>query len=191
MHITGGTRMTEKTVEAERLSEREHFEAIVRRYQGPLLRYARCSLGEHDAQDVVQEAFFKLHKAMRKNGLRSAGSVGSWLFKVAHNCAADMLRKRRRNNKMMETVTNNAEESSSITPDGLEKVVHREDCRLALRFLDKLPPKEKQVVLLKVHHGMSYRQIGEVTNQALGTVGYLMNQGLGRLAKELKSAGAV
>ena len=49
--------MTETTVQADRLSDREHFEAVVRRYQGPLLRYARCSLGTDDAQDVVQVLF--------------------------------------------------------------------------------------------------------------------------------------
>ena len=69
--------MEDAIAEAERLSQREHFEAIVRRYQGPLLRYARCSLGPDDAQDVVQETFLRLHKVMRKNNLKDIVSVAA------------------------------------------------------------------------------------------------------------------
>jgi len=183
--------MEEAIAAAEQLSEREHFEAIVRRYQGSLLRYARCSLGTDEAQDVVQEVFLRLHKALRKNNLADIDGVGSWLFKVAHNCATDVLRKRRRTSKVMETATANAVDGAAETPDGLEKMVHREDCRLAFKLLVKLPPRQRQVLMLKIDSGMTYRQIGEVTNQALGTVGYLINQGLGQLARELKAAGAV
>ena len=183
--------MTEEIVATEPLSGREHFEAVVCRYQGPLLRYVRCSLGPDAAQDVVQEVFLRLHKTIRKNGLRNVEGIRSWLFTVAHNCTTDVLRKRQRDGKLMETVTNNAADDAAATPDGLEEVVHREDCRLVLALLDKLPPKERQVLQLKIHHEMSYREISEITNQALGTVGYLVNHGLGRLARELKAAGAI
>ena len=183
--------MTEDVAETQSLSQREHFEAIMHRYQGPLLRYVRCSLGEHDAQDVVQEVFLRLHKMMCKSGLRGVDRLGSWLFKVAHNCAADALRRRQRHNKAMEAAACDAANGGCVTPDALEEVVHREDCRLALSLLDKLPPRQRQVLVLKIDRGMSYREIGEVTSQALGTVGYLMNQGLGQLARELKAAGAV
>ena len=183
--------MEEATAEAERLSHSKHFEAIVRRYQGPLLRYARCSLGPDDAQDVVQETFLRLHKALRKNNLQNIVSVGRWLFKVAHNCATDTLRKRHRTSKVMDKVTGNSVDRTANTPDGLEEVVHREDCRLVLKLLGKLPPRQKQVLMLKIEGEMTYRQIGEITNQALGTVGYLINQGLGQLARELKADGVI
>ena len=183
--------MLEEMAKTEQFSEQEHFEAVVRRYQGPLLRYVRCSLGQEDAQDVVQEVFLRLHRAMRKHGMRRIECLRAWLFKVAHNCTADVLRKKKRTSKMMETVTDNVAADPVVTPDGLEKVVHREDCRLALALLDKLPANERRVLVLHVQDGMTYREIGRVTNQGLGTVGYLMNQGLGRLAREMKSAGAI
>ena len=183
--------MSTGVTEAERLSDKEHFEAVVRRYQGPLLRYVRSSLGEHDAQDVVQEAFLRLHKAMRHNGLRNIASVGAWLFRVAHNCTANVLRKKSREDKAMDVATTDAMTNGSVDCGGLDEVVHREDCRLALSMLDKLPVQQRQVLLLKIEHGMSYREISQVTSLALGTVGYLINQGLGTLARELRAAGAV
>ncbi len=183
--------MAASVSEAEQVSNSEHFEAVVHRYEGPLLRYARSALGEHDAQDVVQEVFLRLHKTMRKNSLRDVGSVGAWLFRVAHNCTADVLRKKNRGEKTKEAAVNAALDNDCVGPGGLEEVVHREDCHLALNLLEKLPARQRQVLLLKVEQGMSYRQIGEVTGLALGTVGYLINQGLGTLARELKSTGAI
>ncbi len=182
--------MLKNMTENKQVSDKEHFEAIVRRYQSPLLRYVRSSLGEHDAQDAVQEVFLRLHKTMRKNGLRDIDSVGTWLFKVAHNCTTDVLCKRKIDDKVIEAAADTPEKSSDDC-DGLDEVVHREDCRLALKLLDKLPARERQAVLLRVSEGMSYREIGKVTDQATGTVGYLINQGLGRLARELKTAGAI
>lgn len=183
--------MIDSVTEVRELSQKEHFEAVVRRYQGPLLRYARSRLGEHDAQDIVQEVFLRLHKALLANGLRDVARVGTWLFRVAHNCAADAIRRKHVDNKARKTIATDSVDEDCVNPGGLDEVVHREDCRLALGLLQKLPPRQKEVLVLKVAEGMTYRQICEVTGLPLGTVGYLMNQGLGKLAHELKSAGVI
>jgi len=187
----GGDRMTESVTETEQLSDKEHFEAIVRRYQSALLRYVRTTVGEHDAQDVVQDVFLRLHKAMRENGLRDIANLGTWLFRVAHNCAADVLRRKGVDERARESIGSDAPGGNCDESGGLDEMVHREDCKLAFRLLDKLTPQQKQVILLKVAQGMSYREICDVTGLPLGTVGFLMNQGLGRLARELKAAGAI
>jgi len=181
--------MTASTTETGQLSSRQHFEAAVNRYQGALLRYVRSNLGGDDAQEVVQEVFLRLHKTMRKNGLRDVGALGAWLFRVAHNCTADVLRRKGRRERAGEMPIDPPE--PTVETSELDEIVHREDCRLALTLLEKLPARERQVLLLKVEQGMSYRQISDVTRLALGTVGYLMNQGLGRLARELKATGAI
>lgn len=183
--------MTQRVSQDEQLSDQAHFEVIVRRYQGALLRYARGSLAESDAQDAVQEVFMRLHKTMSKSGLRDITSVGTWLFRVAHNCVADVFRRKKIDDRTLEAVATDCADGSSVGCTGLEEAVHKEDCRLAVKLLDKLPDRERQIVLLKIDQGMSYRQISEVTSLALSTVGYLMNQGLDRLAKELKSAGVI
>jgi RNA polymerase sigma-70 factor, ECF subfamily len=173
------------------LSERGHFEAVVRRYQGPLLRYVCARLNEHDAQDVVQDVFLRLHKTMTRDGLKGITHMSTWLFRVAHNRATDLMRKRGVDARAKQAIAETPTANGAGERGGLDEVVHREDCRLVLGMLDKLPPQQREVLLLRVSQGMSYRQIGEVTQRALGTVGYFMNQGLGTLAKELKAAGVI
>jgi RNA polymerase sigma-70 factor (ECF subfamily) len=182
--------MPDGVTKANSLSDREHFEAVVRRYQGPLLRYVSGRMGRDQAQDVVQDVFLRLHKTMQKDGLRDVTSVGTWLFRVAHNRMADLLRRQGLDRKAKQKLADDGGGPDSPW-SGLDEVVRREDCRAALELLDKLPTRQREVILLKVSEGMTYREIGDVTGQALGTVGYLMNQGLGTLARELKSAGVI
>ena len=68
-------------------------------YQTALLRYATRVLNNEDAaQDVVQEAFIRLHGNMDKIAERGVQLKG-WLFRTTHNAAVDYIRKesRRRN----------------------------------------------------------------------------------------------
>lgn len=180
------------SITPEVLPEHDRFDVAVRCYQGALLRYVRTTLHEEDAQDVVQEVFLKLHKTMRRGGLRDESRLGAWLFRVAHTCTADVLRRKRIDGKALDVLGGEAlQEGGTAESGGLDEAVRNEDCRLALTLLNKLPPRERQVLLLKVEDGMTYREIGEVTNLALGTVAYLINQGLQRLARDLKAAGAI
>src|SRR5258707_1355754 len=57
---------------------------VVARYQGPLLRYVASILGRRgdQQQDVVQEAFFSLHRHVERHGPASVVNVAAWLWRV-------------------------------------------------------------------------------------------------------------
>jgi RNA polymerase sigma-70 factor (ECF subfamily) len=69
------------------------FEQLVRRYQGPLLRYVSRSLGRHDAEDVTQDAFVQAYLHLPKYDPRWA--FKTWLFVIAQRLTIDRLRRRR------------------------------------------------------------------------------------------------
>ena len=54
-----------------------------------------------------------------------------------------------------------------------------------------LPPRQRDVLILKVQEEKSYREIGEITGLTTSNVGYLIHQGLKTLASELHAAGVV
>ena len=76
-----------------RRGETAAFDELHRRYRLPLLRYAERRLGAHGAaaEDVVQEAFVRAHRAMSD----PLGDVrpGPWLYRVVHNRCIDELRR--------------------------------------------------------------------------------------------------
>ncbi len=174
----------------------DDFMEVVAHFQGPLLRYVGRMLGRHDheAEDVVQETFIRLHKQVRKRGSDSIRHLSTWLFRVAHNQTLDLIRKRKRQKSKAPTVT----QDQAITADkvandmdALSEMLRKESRQVALEGLFKLSPDIRQVLLLKIIQGMSLRQVADVVGVSLSTVNYRLNQGLTDLAGQLKRAGVV
>src|SRR5439155_25104428 len=76
--------------EAFRQGDVKAFEALVRRYQRPVLGIARrfCR-DEDDAEDLAQRAF--INASERAGGWRG-GSFKSWLFRIVVNLAKNHVR---------------------------------------------------------------------------------------------------
>ena len=170
--------------------------AVVARYQSPLLRYVGQMLGrmDHEAEDIVQEAFVRLHRQVAKRGSDSVKHLTTWLFRVAHNLTIDLLRKRSRRKAASPTVADPAipvEEQAADDMDVLGEVLRREARQVALRELAQLDEQQRQVVLLKIIQGMTLREVAAVVGVSVSLVNYRLNQGLKELAQRLKKAGVV
>jgi RNA polymerase sigma-70 factor, ECF subfamily len=72
---------------------REAFRTIVERHSAGVFRVAyRLTRSEQDAEDVVQETFLKAYAELRSFEGRAA--LGTWLHRIAANCAIDLIRRR-------------------------------------------------------------------------------------------------
>ena len=172
------------------------FMAVVARYQSPLLRYVGQMLGriDHEAEDIVQEAFVRLHRQVTGHGSDSVKHLTTWLFRVTHNLTIDMLRQRTKRRRPPVTnvdPSSLSEEHATDELDALGEVLRREARQVALRELAQLDDQQRQVVLLKVIQGMTLRQVAEVIGISVSLVNHRLNQGLAELAQRLKKAGVV
>ncbi len=170
--------------------------AVVAHYQSPLLRYVGQILGrvDHEAEDVVQEAFVRLHRQVAGHGSGSVKHLTTWLFRVTHNLTIDMLRRRSRRRRVPETAVDPSalsEEKAADELDALGEVLRQEARQVALRELGQLDEQQRQVVLLKVIQGMTLRQVAEVVDISVSLVNHRLNQGLTELARRLRKAGVV
>ncbi|UCG57985.1 MAG: RNA polymerase sigma factor [Phycisphaerales bacterium] len=170
--------------------------AVVAHYQSPLLRYVGQMLGgiDHEAEDIVQEAFVRLHRQVAGHGSASVRHLTTWLFRVAHNLTIDVLRKRSRRKQVPETAVDPevlSEKQATDELDALGEVLRQEARQVALRELAQLDNEQRQVVLLKVIQGMTLRQVAEVVGVSVSLVNYRLNQGLKELARRLKKAGVL
>src|SRR5437773_6071484 len=78
-----------------RQGDSDAFRQLVERHSRAIFRLAfRMTGNEQDAEDVVQETFLKLHRSLDKFEDRS--SLGTWIYRIATNCALDLIRSRRR-----------------------------------------------------------------------------------------------
>ncbi|MFT5287303.1 MAG: RNA polymerase sigma-70 factor (ECF subfamily) [Planctomycetota bacterium] len=181
-------------LQAARAGDAGAFEALVHRHQSALLRHARALVGESGGyEDVVQEAFLRL---AQKPPELPAGTNGdadaerahllSWLHKVTRNCCMDQMRT---------TTRRKVREERAATPEatdgGLAEVEGRDTRAAVERSLDKLPDEQQEVVVLRLLGGRSYKEIAEITGKKVGTVGWLISEGLKALSKELAPLAAL
>lgn len=185
--------MSELDVEAllddTRRTKEEKLQMIMNVHETALLRYATRYVNDPNAaQDVVQDTFIKLYKGW-DNGARPTRQLKSWLFRVTHNNAVDYIRKESRLRVLHEK---HGEELKSISPLKDKESAEREDSmKIALEHIDKLKGNERQVLVLRLQEGMSYRQISEVTGETEGNVGYLLHHAVKKLSQSLKQAGVL
>jgi RNA polymerase sigma factor (sigma-70 family) len=164
----------------------EFVRAAVREFERPLVAYAQHLLGgdAERARDVVQEAFFRLCAEPRE---RVERHVREWLYAVCRNLAIDIRRKERRMRVMGDAM---GEEyvSRDAEPD---EALEREDAYAnVLGALQGLSANQQEVVRLKFQHGMSYKQISEVTHLSVTNVGFLLHMAIKTLRQRLGEGAA-
>ena len=154
--------------------------AVVRRYEGLLVRYAAQITGDVErAQDVVQETFLRLHKQDRE---QLDGHLAQWLYTVCRNQALDVRRKEQR----MKTMT--AQQAAAQVSRETEQAAAAEQQDTAARvleFVDGLSENQREVVRLKFQNGLSYKEIAAVTELSVSNVGYLIHTAIRKLRTEL------
>ena len=169
--------------------EWETIEQVFAALESPLLAYARRLLGDFAvAEDVVQEAFMKLHTQFQK-----VLTPQPWLYRTVHNLAVD---HQRRTNKIVlvgdskddEMPANDATDSQPM-PD--EQIARWEGIGLVRLSLQTLDERSHELVRLKFVEDLSYKEISARTGLSVSNVGYLLHHAVKTIAAELSRAGLV
>jgi len=167
------------------------FEVLLDRYEKPLLRFTaryRQAAGGDGARDIVQDVFLKLLTKAR--GLRAKETLAPWLYRVARNLAIDRARKEHRMEKHERwAAAPEADATGVSTP--VAALERKEASGIVQRKLHGLPPNQRDVLILKIQEGKSYREISEITGLTTSNIGYLIHHGLKRLSGELRKAGVI
>src|SRR5690349_24858024 len=78
-----------------RSGDSDAYRVLVERHSRALFRLAfRMTGNESDAEDVVQESFLRAYRQLGKFDERA--SFGTWLYRIAVNCALDLVRSKKR-----------------------------------------------------------------------------------------------
>jgi RNA polymerase sigma factor (sigma-70 family) len=173
-----------KTPGSETLEEL--FEAL----ESPLLCYAlRLSQDAEVAEDFVQEAFMKLHVEF--------GSVREprrWLYRTVHNLALNHCRDRQKLVPLygpQEDSPGKPHENSDPQPLPDEQIIRWEGIGLVRLSLKSLDDRTREVIRLKFHEDLSYKEISAKTGLTVGNVGYLLHHALKKMADELALNGVI
>jgi len=160
------------------------FEEILGRYEKPLLRFVtryRGGYGLDGTEDIVQEVFLRFLKEPQK-----VENVSAWLYRVARNLAIDEAKKEIRMDKRHRLTA-----APEVRAPAIPEAEREEVAGIVTEKLLRLPANQRDVLILKVQEGKTYREISEITGLTSSNVGYLIHQGLKALASDLRTAGVV
>ena len=168
----------------------ETIEELFAALESPLLSYALRLTGERGpAEDVVQEAFMKLHAEF--NQVREPRR---WLYRTVHNAA---LNQRRQASKLV-SLDGSPVDGASVPVDTTdpqplpdEQIARWEGIGLVRLSLNALDDRSRELVRLKFNENLSYKEISTRTGLTSGNVGYLLHHALKAIAAELTKNGIV
>ncbi len=152
----------------------EAYNLLVSRWEKRVFNYLLRLCGSpDDALDLSQDAFLKAYQNIRK--LDDPARFGPWLYRIAHNEACSLFRKRR-----PETAMENAGPERNRAP-GFPM-----DLSLAVTAaLDRLNPDQREAVVLKVYEGFKFDEMAEVLGCPVSTVKSRLYTALDLLKAEL------
>ncbi len=148
------------------------FSILVDRYKDRIHRLAARMVAGPDAEDLTQEVFMKVYRAMP--GFRGRSSFKTWIFRIAHNLCLSELRKKGRRGEHLSIEDEGDEKLHRLLPDarpGLEEEIERRDLSQNIRTLmERLPPPYRAVLTLFYVEQNGYEEIAEIMDIPLGTV---------------------
>ena len=153
------------------------FDALYRDCARDLYAYVRTLLGDDaSAEDVTALAFERAYRR-RSSFDEGRGSARGWLFGIARNAALDELRRRRRAAPLIGDLE---DELAAAPEEEAELAVRRSTVRAALAAL---PPRERELVALKFHGGLTNAELAVVLGTSETNAGTRVHRAVTKLRK--------
>jgi len=166
------------------LQDRLRFEQLVLPHLDAAFNLARWILRSRaDAEDVAQEAMLRAFRFFR--GFHG-GDARAWLLQIVRNSCYTWLEKSR----PMELTTEFDEQlypQPGMTPESL--AIAGDNRERLTRALEDLPPRFREVLVLRELEGCSYKEIAAITSMPIGTVMSALARARHRLQRTLTQSG--
>ncbi|MFB3924009.1 MAG: RNA polymerase sigma factor [Terriglobia bacterium] len=179
-------------IKAAQRGDRESFGRLVERYQRRVLAHvARLVRRRDDVEDIAQEVFIKVFRALRTYNFES--SFAAWLSRVTVNHCYDYLRRERASRIDIDWQAPDGE------PEGFDRRVDRAEEQspdpekqaalrdLVNKLLDRAPAEDRIVLGLKELEGMSVEEIAEILDLNVSTVKVRLHRARKRMLADFRS----
>ncbi len=135
------------------------FDELVRRHGASVKAYAlRMLHNPEQAEEIYSETFLRV--ATARGQWEERGTVRGWLFTIAHRLCIDVLRRRATERRLMPGVLEMST-SYSAPPSPEASALMGEQAAMLERALSSLPVDHRQILLLRVLHGLSAAECAE------------------------------
>jgi len=135
---------------------------LVQRHADALARFVASIGAREEVEEVVQDTFVRAFASI--DGFRGDSALRTWLFTIARRLVLDRRRAARRRGEQVEV----QEGDAATEYDSLDGVVADETQARLRAAMDRLSPTQREVFVLRVSEGMSYREIADTVDTTEG-----------------------
>jgi RNA polymerase sigma-70 factor (ECF subfamily) len=141
------------------------FNLIVKKYQKKIYWHARQMMGNHlDADEVTQEVLIVIFNKLKNFNFNS--SLYTWIYKIVTTRSLNQIRKKQI--KRFFPIDDKEEVELQDKHDIIKELDAREKLDKVKKILEKIPPKQKQIFIMRNFEDLSYEEISEVTGKSVG-----------------------
>ncbi|HYF49445.1 MAG TPA: sigma-70 family RNA polymerase sigma factor [Planctomycetota bacterium] len=145
-----------------------HYTQFVREHEANILTYVFRLVGtKEDAEDITQEALLQAYRTWNQVDPEMAGGYVKWCYRIAHNLAIDLLRKKKPRQAEDEEMER-AVDRRSMRPE--EVYEHRVQSNELMECIQSLDEKYREVLILRFQEEMSYEKIAEILELPPSTI---------------------
>ena len=182
----------EELVKKVKNGDVDAFEQIITKYEKKIFGLIYNMLrNENEIEDVAQEVFIKVYKNLDK--FHGDSSLYTWIYKIATNLCLDQIKKRKEVIYIDEKLQlDDGEVEFQIPSDEKlqDEIYEQKELKQKLEScIDKLPEKQKAMIVLRDIKGLSYDEIAEILDLKLGTVKSQINRARLKLKELLEKDG--
>ncbi len=168
-----------------KMGDGDAFTELFHRYKNKIYNFIYHFVNNPDtADDLVLVTFMKAIKNIKR--YREEGKFRGWLYSIANSVTMDYLRKRKR--QPVEPIEDWMEITDS-SPSPEKSMEQKEMLILYEDKINSLPPKQKQVFMMRQEGDLRFKEIAEILNCPLPTVLSRMHNAVVSLRKSLRGCG--
>lgn len=167
-------------VEAYHNGKEAAFNELLKRYKSKV--YSKIMMYVRDravAEDIFQDTFVRAIHALKEGNYNEEGKFSAWILRIAHNLCIDYFRNIKKMPMTRERDEYNpfdfiSSEERTSEEDRMKREV-KSDMK---RLLNMLPDEQKEIVMMRLHYDMSFKEIADQLdisiNTALGRMRYAL-----------------
>lgn len=138
----------------------EAYNLLVSRWEKRVYNYVLRLVGDReDALDISQEIFLKAYQSLRR--LEDTSRFSSWLFRIAHNEAFSLLRRRKPEIELVDRAP---------PPRPGSRMMPVETSLAVGSALKRLSADQREAVVLKIYQGFKFEEIAAMLDCPVSTV---------------------
>lgn len=151
----------------------------------PVMALTYRMTGDREAaEDLAQETFVRAWSEIEQ--YKGAGPVRSWIWKIAANRSLNYIESRSTHTRL-EVQAAPGEASTELSP---QRQLEQEELRRGmLAFMATLPPQQRLAFDLRFYQQLSFEDMSQVMDRALGTVKTLYREAVSKLRVHAQASG--